>query len=89
LSYRPPSYRDRTLRTAALLLAALLVAGTYASPRLLAHALGAPAIRISLFVDDGHRTPSANYFISVKVWGLCLRVEWLGTFAGRESTTIP
>jgi hypothetical protein len=63
-------------------LALFVLAGTYATPMLLAHALGAPSVRVAIFIDDERRDPPANYFLSVKIWGVCLRIEWLDNARG-------
>lgn len=66
-----------------MMFAGVLLLGTYATPLVMAHALRASSVRVSVFIDDGHREPAAPYFLSVKLWGICLRIEWIGANADK------
>ena len=69
------------------MLAAFVVAGSYGTPMLLAHALGASSIRVAVFIDDGRREPPSTYYLSVKFWDVCVRVEWIGARDTRDRAT--
>jgi uncharacterized iron-regulated membrane protein len=77
---RHTSRRPTTI--AALALVACILAGTYGAPLALAYALDASVVRVSLYIDDGRRDPPSKYFLSVKFWGLCVRLEWLTAHRG-------
>jgi hypothetical protein len=69
--------RRPLVKIAAFALAAFVVAGSYGAPIAVAHALDASVVRLSIHLDDGRRDPASRYFLSVKFWGVCVRLEWI------------
>jgi hypothetical protein len=79
--------RKTARRIAGLFLAAFLLGGSYATPMVVAHSLGASALRVAVFLDDARREPSASYYLAVKFWNVWVRVEWVAPAAPRHSSS--